>query len=127
MNRPMINTCAVCVYGLICGAGELGGPVMNWECRVAGVYNGRPKTRTVTVFAFAGYAFVIFAVLGIKDRVKFDVLTEWAIGLYCGATPLSLQPAHAASNPVITAADVTDVPALFVADPFMMSGTCFSR
>lgn len=44
----------------------------------------------------------------------------WSIGIYEGASPLDLQPPSDLVNPVLTHADVTDVPALFVADPFMI-------
>lgn len=42
----------------------------------------------------------------------------WSIGIYAGKSPFHLSPA--AQNPVIAAPDVTDVPARFVADPFML-------
>ncbi len=42
----------------------------------------------------------------------------WSIGLYEGDSPFSLAPAPSLTNPVLTAAAVTDVPAGFVADPF---------
>jgi hypothetical protein len=45
---------------------------------------------------------------------------RWAIGLYGGDTPFSLQPLPDVANPVLTADDVTDVDADFVADPFMI-------
>src|SRR5262245_45863166 len=41
----------------------------------------------------------------------------WSIGIYAGKSPLQLAPAG--SNPVISAASVTDVSARFVADPFI--------
>ena len=44
----------------------------------------------------------------------------WSIGIYAGETPLRLAPATGARNPVLSARDVTDVPARFVADPFMV-------
>ena len=44
----------------------------------------------------------------------------WSIGIYSGASPYALSPAAEVSNPVLTAANVTDVPATFVADPFMI-------
>ncbi|MGC2694523.1 MAG: hypothetical protein WA738_01915 [Candidatus Angelobacter sp.] len=44
----------------------------------------------------------------------------WSIGIYGGASPLRLAPAPGIVNPVISARDVTDVPAEFVADPFML-------
>ena len=48
------------------------------------------------------------------NRLAFEF--NWSIGLYRGATPLSLQPLDA--NPILTAASVTDAKAGFVADPF---------
>jgi hypothetical protein len=45
---------------------------------------------------------------------------QWAIGIYAGATPLRLAPARGAANPVLSHFDVRDVPAAFVADPFMV-------
>ncbi|MBE9513733.1 MAG: hypothetical protein IMY83_01690 [Chloroflexi bacterium] len=45
--------------------------------------------------------------------------TRWAIGIYTGDSPLSLSPSGT-KNPVLTAADVADAPATFVADPFML-------
>jgi hypothetical protein len=44
----------------------------------------------------------------------------WSIGLYAGPSPLALAPVSDVDNPVITAADVTEFPAEFVADPFMI-------
>jgi hypothetical protein len=45
---------------------------------------------------------------------------KWSIAMYAGNSPLHLSAAPGVSNPVISAADVTDVPARFVADPFMV-------
>lgn len=42
----------------------------------------------------------------------------WSIGIYAGKSPFALS--SAASNPVLAPGDVTDVPARFVADPFMI-------
>jgi hypothetical protein len=44
----------------------------------------------------------------------------WSIGIYAGPSPLRLAPAAGAKNPVLSAPDVTDVPARFIADPFMI-------
>lgn len=44
--------------------------------------------------------------------------TQWAIGIYTGDSPLDLTPGWA-DNPVLTAEDVTDARATFVADPFL--------
>lgn len=45
---------------------------------------------------------------------------QWSIGIYAGQSPFHLRPSSNAANPVLSAADVTDVPATFVADPFMI-------
>ena len=44
----------------------------------------------------------------------------WSIGIYTGASPYELSPAAQISNPILTATHVTDVPATFVADPFII-------
>jgi hypothetical protein len=50
----------------------------------------------------------------------------WSIGIYAGPSPLALAPLAGVDNPVLTAADVADVPAGFVADPFLLRrGGCW--
>jgi hypothetical protein len=44
----------------------------------------------------------------------------WAIGIYAGPSPVQMFPAKGVENPVLSRSDVTDVPASFVADPFMI-------
>lgn len=44
----------------------------------------------------------------------------WSIGIYTGTTPLSLHAPAELSNPVLTYADISDVQARFIADPFMI-------
>src|SRR5262249_32976094 len=44
----------------------------------------------------------------------------FAIGLYAGDSPFPLQPVPDVRNPILTHKDVTDIPATFVADPFMI-------
>jgi hypothetical protein len=44
----------------------------------------------------------------------------WAIGIYTGQSPFQMAPLSGARAPVLTRADVSDVPAQFVADPFMI-------
>jgi hypothetical protein len=46
--------------------------------------------------------------------------TIWSIGRYVGPSPLELGPDPAVSNPILVAADVDDMPAEFVADPFLI-------
>ena len=44
----------------------------------------------------------------------------WSIGIYAGESPFQLSPHPGAINPILTRESVTDVPAEFVADPFMI-------
>ena len=44
----------------------------------------------------------------------------WSIGLYAGPDPLHLAPPTGLANPIMTREQVTDVPAAFVADPFLL-------
>jgi hypothetical protein len=46
---------------------------------------------------------------------------KWSIGIYTGNSPVNLKAPDAVENPVLTAKQVTDVPADFVADPFMVN------
>ncbi len=56
-----------------------------------------------------------------KGKIPFTAVKEnWAIGIYEGSSPFSFSPASSVRNPVLTARDVTDMPAQFVADPFMI-------
>lgn len=54
---------------------------------------------------------------GIPFVTKQD---EWSIGIYIGESPFNFVSSENVSNPVLSANDVTDVPADFVADPFMI-------
>ncbi|MBD3357648.1 MAG: hypothetical protein GF363_10855, partial [Chitinivibrionales bacterium] len=54
------------------------------------------------------------------ERTSVTKTTQWSIGIYSGPTPFDLSPSSLAQNPVLTADDVTDVRAEFVADPFMI-------
>jgi len=44
----------------------------------------------------------------------------WSIGMYIGESPFRFSPLESVSNPVLTHRHVTDIPAVFVADPFML-------
>lgn len=45
---------------------------------------------------------------------------QWSIGIYRGTSPTTFPAQRRWANPVLTAQDVTDVPAKFVADPFLV-------
>ena len=75
---------------------------------------------TVGVFLFT---FLLGALSGKSKRGIIPFVGKrvvWSIGIYSGASPFDVAPAPNAINPVLTAKDVTDVPARFVADPFMV-------
>ncbi len=44
---------------------------------------------------------------------------QWSIGIYRGSSPYAFPAQRRWANPVLTAQDVTDMPAKFVADPFL--------
>ena len=46
--------------------------------------------------------------------------TKWAIGVYAGDSPISFSSTSKTKNPVLTANDVTDIQAAYIADPFMV-------
>lgn len=54
----------------------------------------------------------------LKHVYKKDM--NWSIGVYEGADPFHLSDPDNLDNPVLSARDVTDVHAAFVADPFMI-------
>ena len=59
----------------------------------------------------------------LKANIKKYIIRRrpnWAIGIYAGDSPCNLVPDPNINNPVLTAKDVTDVRADFVADPFMV-------
>jgi hypothetical protein len=78
-------------------------------------------TRKKGLAAIALLVLVAAALLSSGRGVPYPTReSRWAIGLYGGASPLRLAPDPAVTNPVLTAAQVTDVPARFVADPFLL-------
>lgn len=96
-----------------------------------GVYQDDPYVsdllmrRKYIAFTFAGIALMgcmlVTWSIGANRRIPFvKKIGEYSIGIYTGTSPFELLPDAAIENPVLTARDVTDVPASFVADPFMV-------
>ncbi len=79
------------------------------------------KCVLVVVGVIVAGACILGAVSIINRKIPF-VKTEgiWSIALYQGDSPFSMNPAESVTNPILTAEDVTDVPCLFVADPFFL-------
>lgn len=66
--------------------------------------------------------YLIWAFVDGKRGIPFvGIQTEWSIGIYIGDSPINFSSSDKVKNPCLTAKDVTDVPALFVADPFMLN------
>lgn len=59
---------------------------------------------------------------GFRPKAPEPCRDVYSISIYEGGSPLDLRPAAGADNPVLQAADVTDVAAIYVADPFMIRG-----
>ena len=55
-----------------------------------------------------------------QGRIIVSKEWEWSIGMYGGTSPYDMAPLADVRNPVLSAADITDVKARFVADPFMI-------
>lgn len=65
--------------------------------------------------------FISGVLIGWKRGIPFLVTSaEYSIGIFDGISPFNLNPASIITNPVLTANDVKDIPAAFVADPFMV-------
>jgi len=54
-----------------------------------------------------------------EDKIETPA-SKWSIGIYTGTSPFEFQAPDSILNPVLTANDVTDAIANFVADPFMI-------
>ena len=65
--------------------------------------------------------FIVGMVVGIKRGVPFVTQREqWTIGIYRSDNPFHFNELQGWINPLFRAEDVTDVPAKFVADPFLV-------
>lgn len=66
--------------------------------------------------------FIAGIVIGWKRGIPFlETQGQYSIGIYTGESPFALKSPPDITNPVLTAKDVTDVTASFVADPFMVN------
>ena len=80
------------------------------------------KIRYYAVFISAAILIAAGVVTLSKNRSRVTTYSknDWAIGIYTGVSPFELRPAGGVVNPVLTAGDVTDIKAEYVADPFMI-------
>ena len=82
----------------------------------------RTNLRTVFLaFICLMIGLVVGMVVGIKRGVPFVTQREqWTIGIYRSNSPFHFNELQGWINPLFRAEDVTDVPAKFVADPFLV-------
>jgi hypothetical protein len=83
------------------------------------------KRSRTTVLLVVVVALMIATIVGYavwrKRGIPFVAEREqWTIGIYSGKDPFSLDGSQRWLNPIFKAEDVTDVPAKFVADPFLV-------
>jgi hypothetical protein len=81
--------------------------------------------KSAIIITFGIIVIGILAVIGISEfsgkGIPFVATHEdWSIGIYTGDTPFGFSQPQNIRNPVLTFEDVTDVPAKFVADPFLV-------
>ena len=77
---------------------------------------GRKK---IVIFAFIC---IFFSLISFWTYYSFNDEKIWSISIYTGSNPYKFTPHPLTNNkPVLTADDVKDVPAHFVADPFMIN------
>lgn len=77
--------------------------------------------KKIAILAMAfGCAIVVASLSRLGGVPHVTRQKEWSIGIYTGQSPLRLSSPQTIRNPVLSAEDVTDVPAKFVADPFMI-------
>jgi hypothetical protein len=83
--------------------------------------NGVSLKMCVLIIIICVCASFVAGVFFRKSRhIPFVASSElYSIGIYKGNSPFTLEPVPEANNPVLTAKHVTDVRALYVADPFM--------
>lgn len=63
---------------------------------------------------------LFFPLLGQAGWRRIRGWQKWSIGIYVGTSPFDFHPPENVNNPVLTCEAVSDVPADFVADPFML-------
>jgi len=81
----------------------------------------KQKAIIITALVCLISGFVSGVYVGKSRDIPFVTKQEkWSIGIYMGESPFNFVSPENITNPILTAKDVTDVPADFVADPFMI-------
>lgn len=78
------------------------------------------NNQKIVIIIVASACFISGIFIGRSRGIPFVGKTmAWSIGIYTGESPFNISPGNI-SNPILTAKDITDVPAITVADPFMV-------
>lgn len=82
------------------------------------------RRRYLTLLILVTICVLIVMVAGVWAIRRRDIpfvgrKEQWSIGIYRGSSPYTFPAQRRWANPVLTAQDVTDLPAKFVADPFL--------
>ncbi len=83
------------------------------------------KNRKITILTSGALSILAFLTIALyfqpfKGKGPGRPPKVWSIGIYTGTSPLNLTGPDSITNPVLTAENVSDVQADFVADPFMV-------
>lgn len=79
------------------------------------------KLKLFFVIVSVAVALMIGILIGYIRGIPFIAYPPlYAIGMYSGDSPLTMDPLSKVQNPVISAKDITDIKAGFTADPFMI-------
>jgi hypothetical protein len=78
----------------------------------------RSNIKYALIGALAGIICVSISLKYVKNHVFKQ--TIWSIGIYAGESPYSFNNPANIKNPIITAKDITDIHAIYVADPFII-------
>src|SRR6516165_8622961 len=81
---------------------------------------GVPAVLTLSAAIAASMAVSISDSAAQDNRPSAGKKSVWTLGVYAGESPLALQPAPQVANPVLTAADVTDMKVDALAHPFLV-------
>jgi hypothetical protein len=82
---------------------------------------GTKRFYVITIVLGSIFMFSVGYIRGKKHGILFmQPVAEYSIGIYSGNSPLNLKSDPRVKNPVISAKDITDAKARFVADPFLM-------
>lgn len=74
----------------------------------------------IIVFICLAGDFIFVYIWKFRGTSFFAKREKWSVGIYTGSTPFNFISPENINNPVLTAKDVTDITADFVADPFMV-------